>query len=160
MKTTPAGIPDSHSSYARRRLSQILRVFRQRHMRLTPVRLRAMQVLSAAATPITVQQLHERLLRYRRINPATTYRLVHDLVDIGVVKGLPVTGRTATGYVVHLPGETNDFVACLGCGALIWLEDLAELRALERRLAKELHFGSLTHELTLRGRCEPCQKQG
>lgn len=146
-----------HSSLATRRLSHILAVFQRHGMRLTQLRRRAIQRLCAATAPLTVQQLHEHVARDQPTDLSTTYRLVNDLVAAGLVKAVAVAGQTVPGYIVHLPGESNDFVACVTCGSLTWLEDLAELRALERRLASELHFRGLTHELALRGQCEPCQ---
>jgi Fe2+ or Zn2+ uptake regulation protein len=124
---------------------------------LTQVGRRAIQDLCAAAAPLTVQQLHEHIARDQPTDLSTTYRLVNDLVGAGLVKAVQIAGQTVPGYIVHLPGESNDFVACVTCGSLTWLDDLAELRALERRLATQMHFRGLTHELTLRGQCEPCQ---
>lgn len=161
MKTSaaikPPKPPNPESTLATRRLSHILEVFRHSGMRLTQVRRRAVQRLCGAASPLTAHQLHENLTRYKPIDLSTTYRLVHDLINARVIKGVHVAGQTAPGYIVHLPGESNDFVACVTCGSLTWLDDLAELRALERQLADQLHFRSLTHELSLRGQSEPCQ---
>ena len=156
MRTSTATTTE-HSSLATRRLSHILAVFRSQGMRLTQARRRAIQELCAANAPLTVQQLHELVARDRPSDLSTTYRLVNDLAENDIVKAVQLAGQTAPGYIVHLPGESNDFVACVTCGSLTWLDDLAELHALERRLAQKLHFRGLTHELTLRGQCEPCQ---
>ncbi len=156
MKTT-SHVASEHSSLATRRLSHLLAVFRRSGMRLTQVRRRAIQELCAANAPLTVQQLHELVARDQPSDLSTTYRLVNDLAETGVVKAVQLVDQTVPGYIVHLPGESNDFVACVSCGSLTWLEDLAELLALERRLAKQMNFRGLTHELTLRGQCEPCQ---
>lgn len=154
---TSANTSADHSSLATRRLSHILAVFRRHGMRLTQVRRRAIQQLCSATAPLTVQQLHELVARDQPSDLSTTYRFVNDLAENGVVKAVQIGGQTVPGYIVHLPGESNDFVACVSCGSLTWLDDLAELRALERRLATQMHFRGLTHELTLRGQCEPCQ---
>ena len=146
------------TSLASRRLSHILKVLRHQGMKLTSARLRAIQELCAAGSPMTVQELHEIVVREQPSHLSTIYRLVNCLAENGVVKAVRLAGQTVPGYIVHLPGESHDFVACVTCGSLTWLDDLAELHALERRLAQELHFQGLTHELTLQGQCEPCQQ--
>ena len=62
------------------------------------------------------------------------------------------------GYVMHLPGETEDYVACTDCGSVEWIENLAELKKIEQELMQKLHFKATSHELRLTGVCEPCQK--
>jgi len=156
---TAVNVPYDHLSLAMRRLSHLLATFRQRRMRLTQARRRAIQNLCAATAPLTIQQLHERVAHDEPTDLSTIYRLVNDLIAADLVKRVQQAGQTVPGYIVHLPGESNDFIACVTCGSLTWLQDLAELRALEGRLTSELHYRGLTHELALRGQCVPCQSK-
>jgi Fe2+ or Zn2+ uptake regulation protein len=83
---------------------------------------------------------------------------MNELQRLDLVKAVEVPGQSMPGYVVHLPGESNDLLVCVRCGHYVWLEEAAEIRKLEERVAKKMKFGELSHELRLNGVCEPCQE--
>jgi len=127
-------------------------------LRATAIRRATVHALSAAAEPLTVRQLYQRVRVDLRIDLSTIYRFVNELADAGLLKAVHLPGTSVPGYALHWPGSGEDFVCCEACGSLTWLEDLEEIRALERRLARELHFRGLSHQLRLVGRCKPCQQ--
>jgi len=131
---------------------------RRRGLRITAARRAEVRVLCEATEPLSVQQLYRRVHQQVRADPSTTYRFVNELVEAGLLKAVQLPGLSVPGYALHRPGSGEDFVCCKDCGSLTWLKDLEEIRALEQRLARELHFKGLSHQLRLLGRCEPCQK--
>ena len=126
--------------------------------RLTPTRREAVRVLCEATSPLSVQDLHDLVVVAAPSDLSTQYRLINELQRLDLVKAVEVSGQSSPGYVVHLPGESNDLLVCVRCGHYVWLEEAAELRRLEERIARKMHFEQLSHELRLNGVCEPCQE--
>ena len=136
----------------------IFTVFQREGNRLTNARREAIRILCSANSPISVQELHEQVLQGASSDLSTQYRLMNELQRLDLVKAVEVRGQSMLGYVVHLPGESNDLLVCNRCGQYVWLEEAAELRRLEERIAEKMKFGKLSHELRLNGVCEPCQE--
>lgn len=126
--------------------------------RITPARSEAVRVLCEATSPVSVQDLHDLVGGAAPSDLSTQYRLINELVRLDLVKAVEVSGQSAPGYVVHLPGESNDLLVCVRCGHYVWLEEAAEIRRLEERIAQNLKFEKLSHELRLNGVCEPCRE--
>ncbi|MBG86271.1 MAG: hypothetical protein CMO80_05150 [Verrucomicrobiales bacterium] len=126
--------------------------------RLTKSRREAIRVLCSADAPMSIQDLHEEVVRTASSDLSTQYRLMNELQRLDLVKAVEMRGQPNPGYVVHLPGESNDLLVCTKCGQYAWLEEAAEIRRLEERIAKKMKFGKLSHELRLNGVCEPCQE--
>ena len=139
------------------RCDYVFSVFQREGNRLTMARREAIRVLCAAASPVSVQKLHDEVLQTTSSDLSTQYRLMNELVRLDLVKAVEVAGQSMPGYVMHLPGESNDLLVCVRCGHYVWLEEAAELRRLEERIAQKMKFGNLSHELRLNGVCEPCQ---
>lgn len=125
---------------------------------MTKARREAISILCAANAPISVQELHDEVVRSATSDLSTQYRLMNELLRLDLVKAVEVSGQPMPGYVVHLPGESNDLLVCVSCGQYVWLEEAAEIRRLEERIAKKMNFGNLSHELRLNGVCEPCRE--
>ncbi len=123
---------------------------------MTRARRMAIEILAEASAPLTVQQFHALITSRLEADPSTSYRLVHDLVELGVLKAVRLPHQLVPSYAVHLPEAGGDYITCTECGALTWLDDLAEIRALEQRLARQMHFRGLSHELHLVGLCAEC----
>ena len=107
---------------------------------------------------MSIQQLYQRVAERVQTDVSTVYRFINGLVEAGLVRSINLPTSGVQGYSLQMPGESSDFVTCVDCGSFTRLNELKELRELEERLAKELHFESLSHELRLAGRCEPCQQ--
>ncbi len=140
------------------RCDYIFSVFQREKSRLTKARREAIRVLCSATSPMTVQELHEEVVRTASSDLSTQYRLMNELQRLDLVKAVEVPGQPIPGYVVHLPGESNDLLVCVRCGHYVWLEEAAEIRRLEERIASKMKFGKLSHQLRLNGVCEPCQE--
>lgn len=139
------------------RCEYVFSVFQREGNRLTTARREAIRVLCAAEAPVSVQELHDEVLRTTTSDLSTQYRLMNELVRLDLVKAVEVSGQSMPGYVMHLPGESNDLLVCVRCGHYVWLEEAAEMRRLEERIAQKMKFGNVSHELRLNGVCEPCQ---
>jgi len=143
---------------ASERYDFVLAALRREGRRITPTRREAARVLCEATSPLSVQALHDLVVLVAPSDLSTQYRLINELVRLDLVKAVEVSGQSAPGYVVHLPGESNDLLVCVRCGHYVWLEEAAEIRRLEERIAAKLKFERLSHELRLNGVCEPCRE--
>ena len=140
------------------RCDYIFSVFQREGSRLTVPRREAIRALCSASSPMSVQELHDEVVRTTSSDLSTQYRLMNELQRLDLVKAVEVRGQSMPGYVVHLPGESNNLLVCVRCGHYAWLEEPAEIRRLEERIAQNMKFGKLSHELRLNGVCEPCQE--
>ena len=147
-----------NAQQAQLRIDWLTRRMRQCGMRLTVVRRVEVEVLCEADGPIPIQGLYERVAQRVHTDLSTVYRFINGLLEAGLVVAQKMPTSDLLGYSVQMPGDSKDFVTCLDCGSFTRLDELKELRDLEERLARELHFQGLSHELRLAGRCEPCQQ--
>lgn len=122
----------------------------------TRPRAAVLRVLVAAATPLRVEEIHERLGQWpggRRINLSSVYRTVH------LLQGLRVARRVQLGDGASRYELADDFRAhhhhfvCEACGRI---EDVRRC-PLE---GADLGAGVRSHHLELFGLCRRCAREG
>jgi Fur family ferric uptake transcriptional regulator len=133
-------------------------VAREGH-RLTGPRRAILEAISASDSPLTVEEIHNRVAG-QRVNRVTVYRTAHLLVSAGLLRAVDTTrgglryelGEQFTGHHAHL--------VCQGCGRV---EELAgcpipddALARLSRRVRQARQFQVVDHELRLLGLCRTC----
>lgn len=115
-----------------------------------------LEALRATDAHPTAMEVYEAARRKRpRIGLATVYRVLHQLVEQGMVKEL---GRDEARYDANI--ERHDHAICTECGRLLdlsldgWISREALLNA-----AQSSGIALDTHEIRIYGRCASCQER-
>ena len=90
----------------------------------------------------------------RRVGRASIYRVVDELVTLGLLSRVDV-GDGVARYEPQRPGHHHHLV-CDGCGRLEPFQDDALERAIHH-LAERVSFDVSDHDVTLHGECETCR---
>lgn len=92
----------------------------------------------------------------RRVGRATVYRVLDELVGLGLVTRIEI-GDGLTRYEAVFPdgAEHHHHLVCDGCGKLTPFTD-DELERTIRRVARRESFTINDHDVTLHGSCEDC----
>lgn len=113
-------------------------------------------VLASTERHLTADDVIDALGRHETgIAASTVYRVLHRLIDMGVVE--PVrSGAGATFY--HLLEAPHTHLVCSDCGRVLDLDPRAEaaLRSFGEIVLADQRFTLHPHLAALLGRCEPC----
>jgi Fur family ferric uptake transcriptional regulator len=90
----------------------------------------------------------------RRVGRASIYRVVDELVTLGLLTRVDV-GDGVARYEPQRPGHHHHLV-CDGCGRLEPFEDAALERVIHR-LGERVAFDVSDHDVTLHGTCDTCR---
>ena len=90
----------------------------------------------------------------RRVGRASIYRVVDELVTLGLLSRVDV-GDGVARYEPQRSGHHHHLV-CDGCGRLEPFQDDALERAIHH-LAERVSFDVSDHDVTLHGECEACR---
>jgi Fur family transcriptional regulator, ferric uptake regulator len=90
----------------------------------------------------------------RRVGRASIYRVVDELVTLGLLTRVDV-GDGVARYEPQRHGHHHHLV-CDGCGRLEPFQDDALERAISK-LAEKVSFDVSDHDVTLHGECERCR---
>jgi Fe2+ or Zn2+ uptake regulation protein len=135
------------------RASALYDELRARGGKLTPARRAVLDVLSAATTHLTADQLLDRVHDATPdIHRATVYRTVVFLSDLGIVE------HTHLGHgpaVYHLADDLHHHLVCEVCGDIVEAP-VAILRNLDRRLKDDYGFEMRPLHFAIVGRCRRC----
>src|SRR4051794_26231989 len=93
----------------------------------------------------------------RRVGRASIYRVVDELVTLGLLTRVDV-GDGVARYEPQRPQahEHHHHLVCDGCGRLEPFQDDALERAISK-LAQKVSFDVSDHDVTLHGACERCR---
>lgn len=132
-------------------------LLRKASLRRTPVRLGVLDILAAAAHPLAVPQLLERLppetdavTVYRTLNTFTRKKLVHR------VRGDDRTWRYALGGVRTPVRHQHPHFVCDECGVVECLEDSEIPSGLVKSLRLGATYAVSYPEVLLHGLCPRC----
>jgi Fur family ferric uptake transcriptional regulator len=122
-------------------------------LRRTPGRILLLSVLLKAKTPLTHDELFERVRR-RHIDRVTVYRALRAFMEAGVVHRIEAGDRLwrfAVCGTVH-QGHCHPHFTCRVCGTVECLKDVALPRLKESRRAYSVE----EQEMYMRGVCARC----
>ncbi len=129
---------------------------RSRSFRATQGRVRLLELLNAARTPLSIREIRHRW-RGKRVDQATLYRTLTDLSRAGVVRQLDLNSGIA--HFEYTPDSPHHHhIICTKCGRI---EDIDTCVAEIARtvLKKSSDFTSITsHNVEFFGLCSKCTK--
>lgn len=133
----------------------IRQLLRDSGIRATPARIKVMQELRAASSPLTHADLTEHLVPLG-FDKATVFRNLNDLADAGLIS------RTELGDHVwrfealdpdRPAGEKHPHFVCVECGEVTCLGDM-DFTSKSKRQATSI--GKIT-EILIKGHCTDCE---
>ncbi len=132
---------------------------RRRGVRWTTQRTAIVETLMRSGEHITVDELHRRVRALdATVSPATVYRTVNMLVEIGMVQKRHFAAGSAS-FEWSLNKDHHDHLVCVHCGAIEEFQhDLIE--SLQEQVATEYGFLLTTHRMELYGICKACRANG
>lgn len=104
--------------------------------------------------PQTISQIIKRL---PSIDRASIYRNIELFQKLGVIQQLHVGWK----YKIELSdifADHHHHVSCRNCGRMVSFEESDVIKRELDRLAKQLSFEPLDHQLEIQGICSQCQK--
>ncbi len=123
-------------------------------MRVTTALRDLIDVLLHQHRPFTLQQL-QHMPRLAERDPATIYRLVMKLRDLGVLRYFPI-GDSGNYFQLDTPDHHHDYLVCTECGTLTDVPFPCVVQQLETQLAEQLKWKKLSHSLVFQGICPDC----
>ena len=147
-----------HRAHAAEALARAERICRERGLRLTPIRAKALEALHADHRPVGAYDLADRISPAggRRLAPISIYRALDFLVEQGFVHRL--SSRNA--YVACLHGHGADevvaFLICEVCGGVDEDSSPAMKKAVAA-IAQTRQFSPSHQMVEIVGRCEHCR---
>lgn len=147
-----------HQHGAGEALARAERLCRERGLRLTPIRRRALEALHADHRPVGAYDLADRLSPAggRRLAPISIYRALDFLVEQGFVHRL--SSRNA--YIACLHGHGADevvaFLMCETCGG-VDEDSSAEMKGVLAGIAQARQFTPKHQVVEIVGVCEHCR---
>lgn len=147
-----------HRLHAAEALARAERICRERGLRLTPIRAKALEALHADHRPVGAYDLADRISPAggRRLAPISIYRALDFLVEQGFVHRL--SSRNA--YIACLHGHGADevvaFLICEVCGGVDEDSSPAMKKAVAA-IAQVRQFSPVHQVVEIVGRCEHCR---
>lgn len=147
-----------HRRHAAEALERAERVCRERGLRLTPIRRKALEALHDDHRPVGAYDLADRISPRdgRRLAPVSIYRALDFLVEQGFVHRL--SSRNA--YLACLHGHGADevvaFLICEACGGVDEDSSPAMKQAVSA-ITQSRQFQPLHQVVEIVGRCEHCR---
>ena len=127
---------------------------RSRSFRATQGRVRLLELLNAAHTPLSIREIRRRW-RGKRVDQATLYRTLTDLAQSGMVRQLDLnSGIVHFEYTPDSPHHHH--IVCTSCGRI---EDIntCSTEITHTVLRKSSHFKTISsHNLEFFGLCSKC----
>jgi Fur family ferric uptake transcriptional regulator len=146
----------SHSK-PRQKMSALTRRLRLQSRKITGPRAAILEVLRRHTHPLTNREILSEMPR-GRCDLATIYRAMHLLEEMGLVKRFDF-GDGAARF--ELVGENDDghhhHLVCTQCSQVVEIEECFPEK-IEKQIASQHGFKSVTHKLEFFGVCPDCQR--
>lgn len=137
-------------------LESILDLLRAEGLRITPARIRILEVFFEADHPLSLEDIRQRSTSGKtRPDYATVFRMVTLLEKLQLVQKVNLQ-RSSSFYELHDPSRHYDHVVCTECGKVVLISEPCPLGKLEDTISKRYGFRDLTHSLEFFGRCQSC----
>jgi len=105
--------------------------------------------------PLTIGDLAQKPSLHQQCDPATIYRLVERLQQVGILRKLGLHER-AMFYEINLPGHHRDYLICHLCGSISDINEKCPVEQLEQELIKKTGYSNIQHDLVFYGECPDC----
>jgi Fur family transcriptional regulator, ferric uptake regulator len=115
------------------------------------------ELLENQECALSAQEIEDTLRdSERRVARATVYRVLDELVELGLIAKVEIGDGVTRFESVYPDGaEHHHHFVCINCGRLIPFAD-DELERAIRRVSRREGFTLEAHDITLRGYCEDC----
>lgn len=131
---------------------------RRRGVRWTSQRQTILELLANRDDHITAEELHRIVSdQDRTVSPATVYRTVNMLVEMGVVSKRNF-GASSASFEWNLTKQHHDHLVCIRCGEILEFEN-ERIEVLQEEIAATYGFSLSHHRLDLYGTCPKCRKK-
>jgi Fe2+ or Zn2+ uptake regulation protein len=129
-------------------------------LKVTPKRLAILEILRNESVYLSPEEVWTRLKKqFKRIGLPTVYRNLEELSRGNVISQVSHPNRQLYYYLCLNPSHHHHFI-CLSCRNVEDIE-FCMLRALEKRVKKELNGRIVSHILQVNGLCKNClEKNG
>jgi len=117
-------------------------------------RTQVVELLGTQGCAVTALEIDQRLPGVGR---ATVYRALEQLERLGLIQRVDLGGDAAGYERVDPGGHHHHHIVCEQCGRVVAFEDDRLEQAIVA-LAKRPDFNVSSHEVTLRGECESCER--
>ena len=145
-----------HAHPHRTPLPELTNRLRRRFHKVTGPRQAILEILRRHQGPLSIKEIQDRLSD-DGCDLATIYRSMHLLEEMGMVKRFHFGSG---GARFELLNEGDDghhhHLVCTNCADVVELEECFP-KELERRIANQNGFKSVTHKLEFFGLCPRCQ---
>jgi len=131
---------------------------RRRGIRWTSQRQIILELLANRDDHITAEELHRVVSdEDRTVSPATVYRTVNMLVEMGVVSKRNF-GAGSASFEWNLTKQHHDHLVCVDCGVIVEFEN-ERIEVIQEEIAAKYGFSLSHHRLDLYGTCIKCRKK-
>jgi Fur family zinc uptake transcriptional regulator len=147
-----------HQRHAAEALARAEQVCRERGLRLTPIRRKALEALHADHRPVGAYDLADRISPPggRRLAPISVYRALDFLVEQGFVHRLSSRNAYIACLHGHGAGDVVAFLICEVCGGVD--EDSSPaMRKAVTSIAQGRQFVPSYQVVEIVGRCDHCR---
>ncbi|MDP3256649.1 MAG: transcriptional repressor [Bosea sp. (in: a-proteobacteria)] len=148
-----------HRTHAAEALARAEQVCRERGLRLTPIRAKALQALHADHRPVGAYDLADRISPAggRRLAPISIYRALDFLVEQGFVHRLSSRNAYVACLHGHGAGDVVAFLICEACGG-VDEDSSAAMKQAVAAMTESRHFAPSHQVVEIVGRCEHCRE--
>ena len=148
----------SHPALARPHLAELTGQLRRDSRRITGPRQAILELLCRHAHPLTNKEIFARLRS--ECDLATIYRSMHLLEKMKLVQRFDFGDGVARYELVgaHDHGHHHHLI-CTRCAEVVEINQCFPLR-LEKKIARQNGFKSVSHKLEFFGLCPECQRAG
>jgi Fur family transcriptional regulator, ferric uptake regulator len=116
------------------------------------------QLLSHQDCCLTAREIVDDLRSSGRdVAPASVYRALEVLTDLGLVQRLEMGEGSARFEAAHPTGEHHHHLVCDTCGTVSAFEDPELEQAIERACGR-VEYAIAQHDVVLRGSCPDCRQ--
>ncbi len=130
-------------------------VLRDNDFKVTIPRVKILEVLDSSLTPLTAQEIHDRLAEHGT-DLATIYRSLNKFVDVGILKKLDFGDEYSRYETANR--DHHHHIICLSCGKIEKIHH-CNIESMSGLIKESTGFTVLSHEVVFKGFCIDCNKK-
>jgi Fur family transcriptional regulator, ferric uptake regulator len=142
--------------HKRQELSALKNCLRRQARKITGPRAAILKILRAHPHPLTNKEIFSAMPK-GQCDLATIYRSMHLLEKMGMVKRFDFGDGAARFEMVGEGNGHHHHLVCTKCARVVEIEECFPEK-IEKKIATQNHFKSVTHKLEFFGICPECQR--